>query len=109
MRHATSNLAQTDCVVRYAHAEDREAIVRLAQLDSAPEPAGPLLVAESAGRIVAALPLGGGDPIANPFVRTAELVELLRFRGGQLEVGSHGRRRGLLDHAVRLLRFATAS
>jgi hypothetical protein len=104
-----SNLAQSDCVVRYAHQGDREAIVRLAQLDSAREPTGPLLVAESAGGIVAALPLAGGDPIANPFERTAELVELLRLRAAQLEVGPLGRRRGLRDHVIRLLRPATAS
>lgn len=109
MRHTTSNLAQTDCVVRYARAEDREAIVRLAQLDSARAPAAPLLVAESGGGIVAALPLAGGDPIADPFVRTTELVELLSLRGAQLGAGSQGRRRSLHDHAVRLLRPATAS
>jgi hypothetical protein len=109
MRHATSNLAETDCVVRYARAEDREAIVCLARLDSAREPAGPLLVAESAGGIIAALPIAGGDPIANPFVRTAELVELLRLRAAQLGSGRTPRRRGLRDHAIRLLRPATAS
>jgi hypothetical protein len=67
----TSNITRSECTLRYAHAGDREAIVRLAQLDSQREPSAPLLVAESEGRIIAALPLEAGDAIANPFVRTA--------------------------------------
>ncbi len=109
MRHTTSKLGQIDCVVRYAHAGDREAIIHLAQLDSVREPAGPLLIAESGGGIVAALPLAGGDPVADPFVRSAEMVELLRLRGAQLGPRSRSRPRGLRDHAIRLLRLATAS
>jgi hypothetical protein len=108
MRHATRYAGWDDCVVRYAHAGDREAIFRLAQLDSARPPMGPLLVAESRGGIVAALPLAGGDPVADPFVPTAELVELLRLRAAQLG-GSPARRRELRARAVRLLRPATAS
>jgi hypothetical protein len=107
MRHTTSR--DGDCVVRYAHAGDRQAIVRLAQLDSAREPTGPVLVAECAGGVVAALALAGGDPIADPFVRTAELVQLLRVRGAQLGSASWARRRRLRDRATRLLRPATAA
>jgi len=99
----------TDCRLRYAHAGDREAIVRLAQLDSQREPTGTLLVAESEAGIVAALPLDGGEPIANPFVRTAELVELLRARTAQQSAEPARPRRGLRSRAIRLLRSATAA
>ena len=107
MRTITANCMPSDCTVRYAQDGDREAIVRLAQLDSQPEPTGTLLVAESEGGILAALPLEGGDPIANPFVRTAELIELLRMRLAQLSAAPSRPRRGLHSHAIRLLRSAT--
>jgi hypothetical protein len=34
--------------------------------------------------VLAALPLAGGKPIADPFFRTAELVGLLELRAAQL-------------------------
>jgi hypothetical protein len=105
----TSNITPAECTLRYAHAGDREAIIRLAQLDSQREPSGPLLVAESEGRVVAALPLEAGDAIANPFVRTAELVEILRMRAAQLSSESNGRRRGLRRCAIQVFRPATAA
>lgn len=98
------------CTLRYANAADHEAIRRLAQLDSQREPTGTLLVAESEAGIVAALPLEGGDPIANPFVRTAELTELLRMRAAQISAAeSDVRRRGLRHRAARLLRPAPSA
>lgn len=57
---------------------------RLAALDGAPLPSGPRLVAELSGRPVAAVGLRTGDAIADPFERSAALVELLRVRAGQL-------------------------
>jgi hypothetical protein len=98
-----------ECTLRYAHAGDREAIVRLAQLDSQREPSGTLLIAESKGRVVAALPLEAGDSTADPFVRTAELVELLRVRAAQLSGESNGRRGGLRRRVIRVFRPATAA
>jgi hypothetical protein len=103
----TTEFTPANCALRYAHAGDREAIVRLAQLDSRREPTGTLLVAESDAGIVAAVPLGGGDAVADPFVRTAELVEVLRLRAAQLSSEPNGRRRGLRHRATRLLRPAT--
>jgi hypothetical protein len=71
--------------IRHAAAADAERLRRLAQLDSAPAPSGPMLVAEVDGRLRAALPLAGGAaPIADPFYRGAELLELLRMRAAQL-------------------------
>ena len=82
---ATSpRLAHERVTVRHAHAGDAAAIARLAALDSARIPELPLLVAESDARIIAALPLGSGRPVADPFARTTELVELLRLREAQL-------------------------
>jgi hypothetical protein len=54
------------------------AVARLAQLDSAPTPAGELLAAEVDGELRAAVSLTDGSAIADPFERTVELVELLR-------------------------------
>ena len=64
-----------------------EAVERLARLDSAPTPPGPVLVAALDGRPVAALPLDGGPAIADPFEYTAEAVSVLQLRLGQM----HGR------------------
>ena len=74
----------TRVTVRYAGASDSDNLRRLAELDSARPPAGTTLVAEVDGRLRAALPLDGSGPIADPFHRGAELVELLRMRAGQL-------------------------
>src|ERR671927_1062914 len=70
--------------VRYAGASDSAELADLAALDSTPAPEGPVLVAETDARIVAALPLGSGRPIADPFRPTAELVALLELRAKQL-------------------------
>jgi hypothetical protein len=74
----------TRVTLRYASAADQARLRILAQLDSARPPAGQVLVAEVDGRLRAALPLDGSGPIADPFHRGAELVELLRLRAAQL-------------------------
>ena len=74
----------TRVTLRHAAAADREAIRRLAELDSARAPSGPALVAEIDGRLRAALPLDGSPAIADPFHRGLDLVELLRLRASQL-------------------------
>ena len=80
----TPRLAHERVTVRHAHAGDADAIARLAALDSARAPGFPLLVAESDARIIAALPLGSGRVIADPFEHSAELVEMLELRASQL-------------------------
>jgi hypothetical protein len=70
--------------VRLAEPSDEIALRRLAALDSSRPPRGAVVVGEVAGDIQAALSLNGGRPIANPFVRTAELVTLLELRAQQL-------------------------
>ena len=68
-------------VLRHATASDQSALRELAELDSTHLPAGPFLVAEVEGRPVAALSLADGMAMADPFLPTAELVELLRAHG----------------------------
>jgi hypothetical protein len=85
----------TEITVRRAVSEDRSELARLAELDSATPPRGPALVAEADSRLLAALPLGSGRPIADPFEPTAEVVALLELRAAQLDRDeSEGRSRG---------------
>jgi hypothetical protein len=95
----------TDITVRRAVGADYGDLERLAALDSALPPRGPALVAIADSRMVAALPLGSGRPIADPFEPTAEIVALLRLRAAQLDgAGASGRRRAL-DRLRSLLRL----
>src|SRR5579875_3355972 len=65
--------------IRPAYADDALALRRLAVTDSAARvPEGRLLVAEIEGELWAALAPQTGEVIADPFRRTAALVELLR-------------------------------
>lgn len=71
-------------MIRDAVAVDGTALIRLAELDGKPVPAGALLVAEVDGEIETALPLAGGVAIADPFKPTADLVSLLELRAEQM-------------------------
>ena len=96
--------------VRRSTSGDAGALARLAALDSASPPRGPALVAETNSRMLAALPIGSGRPIADPFEPTAELVALLELRRSQIESadgagadrprGLRGLLRGRLSHAA---------
>jgi hypothetical protein len=89
-------------IVRRSHSGDQVALERLAALDSASPPSGPALVAEADSRIVAALPLGAGRPIADPFEPTAELVALLQLRRAQMDSAeTQSARRGRLRSLLR--------
>ena len=77
-------IAAARVVIRPATGADVGAMHRLAALDSAACPPGPVLLAEVDGEIRAALALAGGATVADPFRRTAELVDLLRLRAAQL-------------------------
>jgi hypothetical protein len=71
--------------IRWAGATDIPALEELAALDGTRLPLATTLVAERDGRILAALPMvAGARPIADPFSRTGELVDLLRLRAEQL-------------------------
>jgi hypothetical protein len=77
----------TNITVRRSVSADRGELERLAALDSTRPPRGPALVAEADSRMLAALPLGSGRPIADPFEPTAEVVALLELRAAQLAAG----------------------
>ena len=77
-----------DVTVRLARSSDTRQLFSLAALDSASVPQGEVVVAESEGRIVAALPLTGGPAIADPFHRTLALVQMLELRAQQLRASS---------------------
>lgn len=66
--------------IRAATASDRAEIARIAGRDSATTPRGPVLVALVGEEIRAAISLSDGAITADPFHRTAELVEMLRIR-----------------------------
>jgi hypothetical protein len=94
----------SNITVRHAVAADLSDLTRLAALDSATPPRGPALIAEADSRILAALPLGSGRPIADPFEPTAEIVALLQLRAEQLnEAGANAR--GLGERLRSLLRL----
>jgi len=71
-------------VLRVGVAGDEPALRELAELDSAPAPAGTVLLAELGGRLVAARSLDDDQAITDPFVPSVEILELLRIRAEQL-------------------------
>jgi hypothetical protein len=72
-------IAMTSSItIRHSNNADQGALRHLAELDSAPPIAGPVLMAVQDNRPVAAISLDGMREIADPFVRTRELIELLR-------------------------------
>jgi hypothetical protein len=79
MTATATPITTTDLTIRRAYADDAVQLRRLAELDSGRVPAGTPLVAEVGGRIVAALDLERGSAIADPFIPTAHIVELLRL------------------------------
>jgi hypothetical protein len=64
--------------IRRSTADDREAIRRVAALDSGRAPEGDAMVALVDGELRAVLPLDGGRPLADPFHFTADIVALLQ-------------------------------
>lgn len=66
--------------IRMATDADASSIARIAGRDSAVAPAGDVLVATVGGELRAAMSLADAVVIADPFHRTAELVEMLRIR-----------------------------
>ena len=66
-----------EITIRTARAEDATAIARLAALDEAPVPCGTALLGFLDGELAAAKPLACGATVADPFRRTAELIDLL--------------------------------
>lgn len=89
--------------IRMAYPDDREALERLATLDSRPLPAEPLLVAEVDDELWAAVSLPDGDAVADPFRPSGVLVGLLHARRLHLMEPS---RKARLARVGAALRFA---
>ena len=85
--------------VRRSTSADESALARLAALDSASPPRGPALIAEADTRMLAALPLGAGRPIANPSEPPAALVQLLELRRTQIAAAGTSPPRAQLPRA----------
>ncbi len=79
--------------IRSATTADAVALDRLAQLDSRQLPTAPHLLAESGGRLIAAVSATDGDAVADPFVRSGDAVALLQRRARQLRGKARPRRR----------------
>jgi len=80
--------------VRLAGERDEAAVRRLEELDRKQLPREPMLVAEVAGRVLAARTLATRHAVADPFLPTSGLVELLDLRSVQLRQEPGGRVRG---------------
>jgi hypothetical protein len=71
-------------LIRHAGDADDPAIERLAALDEREPPGGERLIALLAGRPVAAVEVRSGRTVADPFVPTSSIVELLALRAAQV-------------------------
>ena len=80
--------------LRHATPADSGAVAYLAALDDAERLTGPVLVAFDGDRPLAAVSLDDGRAVADPFTRTADIVDLLRLRARQQSSGP-ARRLGL--------------
>jgi hypothetical protein len=80
--------------IRPGYPDDRTVLERLATLDSQQPLAEDVLIAEIDGVAVAALSLSSGRVVADPFVYTAPVVDLLRVRASRA-MPTLGRRRPL--------------
>jgi hypothetical protein len=80
--------------VREATDHDAYALTHLAAVDSADPLPGRVLVAEIDGRPVAALSMTTSTVVADPFRRTADIVQMLKVRAAQMR-GERVSRRGL--------------
>ena len=99
----------TAVTVRPATPADVVGLERLAQLDCAPAPELPALLAELAGQAVVALSLVDGATVADPFTPTTELVALLELRAEQLRRVDKTLHRSRSRRVLRRFRRATAA
>jgi hypothetical protein len=95
----SARISDKPVAIRIAGPADARAVARLAQLDTRPVPQGPLLMAEIAGLPQAARSLATAETIADPFRRTAQLLDIPAVRAEQL--GRSERRRPLAGGLIR--------
>jgi hypothetical protein len=82
---SSATLSTAILAIRPATAADAGALIRIAALDSRPVPQGDVLLAIVDGEPVAAVEVETGAVIADPFVPTADLVDLLHLRAARLQ------------------------
>jgi len=80
-----------ELVLRADRPTDEQALRRLAALDSVRPIKGRALLAEVDGRPIAAIGIDDGKVVADPFERTAEVVELLKVRAVRGEAKADSR------------------
>lgn len=73
----------SEITIREARDEDAAAIARLAELDESSVPRGVALLAFVDGELAVARSLRHGHTVADPFVRTADVIDLLALRAHQ--------------------------
>ena len=66
--------------ITHASDDNRQELWRLAALDDRSAPKGPALLAYGGGELRAAVGIVDGRAVADPFHRTAEIVEILQFQ-----------------------------
>ena len=86
--------------IRSATAADTAALATLAALDSRNVPASPQLVATDGDQLIAAVSTHDGAVIADPFVRSADVVEILRRRVRQVAEQPRSSRRAFALLAI---------
>lgn len=86
--------------LRLADDDDTRVVRRIAALDDAATLRGEVLLALVDGEAVAARSLADGRVVANPFVRTADVVKLLDIRASQLAGAPPRRPRGRGPHRL---------
>jgi hypothetical protein len=84
MNHFTSTTSTETVLMRRATDADSARIRTLALLDNKRAPAGPFIVAEAGGEVLAAESLSSGTVVADPFRLTSDLVAMLHLRATQL-------------------------
>jgi hypothetical protein len=101
-RHTRPVADTRDVELRLCRIADDPQLDKLALLEGRPTPQGRMVLAVIRGRIVAALPLAGGEALRDPFAKTAHVMPLLELRAAQLRDPEP--RRGLIPRYVSLMR-----
>ena len=109
MTYITSTTTSESVLMRRATGADTARIQLLARLDDKRMPAGPFLVAEMGGEIVAARSLSTGDVVADPFRPTADAVAMLSLRASQIGAFSELDARRVSRRGQPEQRFAVAA
>ena len=79
-----------ELTIRRLDAGDDAALRRLAELEGRAGPAGELLGALIGDRLLAALSIGGGGSVADPFAASAHALDLLALRAEQMRRAAGG-------------------